>query len=186
MNTIKEITSQILLSILVVEEDKKIGRERKMKNLNKSEIFETELKEIYWTKRVMIRLLDQMIRMSSTENLADLLEEYQVIAHRQSRRLEDIFSLLSINPVAKICVPVKNIIHDDFYEVNETKGFQRDTEFVSTILKIQKYSTEKGATLCQLAETKREEKVKVLLEETQMEGELLDLNLEYLLERRIN
>ncbi len=177
--------SQIFLNILVAEDEKKIVKKRV--TLNNREVFENGLKELYWSKRVLIRLLDQMIRMSSSENLADMLEEYQVIAHRQSRRIEDIFALLSMNAAAKICLPVKNIIHDSFNQVNETaRGYKRDTEFVSVILKMQTYWTTKCESLCELAEIIEEDKIKTLIEETQLECKLVDIGLEHILETRAN
>lgn len=183
-------TDGILLPVLVAEEVKKAAvfkEKRTSVYFNNHEILVDGIKQIYWSKRMLIKLLDQMIRMSSSENLADILEEYQVVTHRQSRRLEDIFSILSINPVAKVCQPLKSIIHNtsnDIYEM--PKGRRRDVEFISLILQIQKYWTAKGEILCDISEAVTEDEVKTLLEETQEECKLLDMNLTYLLEKKTN
>lgn len=180
----------ILMPVLVAEEVKKVvvfKEKRTSVYFNNHEILVDGLKQIYWSKRVLIKLLDQMIRMSLSENLADILEEYQVIAHRQSRRLEDIFAILSIYPVAKVCQPLKTIINDTSHEIYELpKGSRRDIEFISLILQIQKYWTAKGEILCELCEGVSEYEIKALLEETQEECKLLDMNLAYLLERNTN
>ncbi|MGE0637352.1 MAG: DUF892 family protein [Bacteroidia bacterium] len=179
----------ILMSVLVAEEVNKVvvfKEKRTSVYFNNHEILVDGLKQIYWSKRVLIKLLDQMIRMSSSENLADILEEYQVVTHRQSRRLEDIFSILSISPAAKVCQPLKNIINDTSHEIYELpKGSKRDVEFISLTLQFQKYWTAKGEILCEISEGLSEDGVKVLLEETQEECKLLDMNLAYLLERNM-
>lgn len=185
----KQVNNKILMPVLVGEivKNAAVFKEKKSSAyFNNHEVFIDGLKQIYWSKRVLIKLLDQMIRLSYSENLADILEEYQVVTHRQSRRLEDIFSTFCIKPVAKVCQPLKNIIHetsDDVYQMPKSK--RRDIEFISLILQFQKYWIAKGEMLCEISEAITEYDVKLLLQENQKECELLDMNLAYLLEKNI-
>jgi ferritin-like metal-binding protein YciE len=177
----------ILLPVLVAEEVKRVVFKEKKSSVyfNNHEILVDGIKQIYWSKRVLIKLLDQMIRLSSSDNLADVLEEYQVIAHRQSRRLEDIFAVLSLHPVAKVCQPLKSLINDTSKEIYEMpKGSIRDNEFISILLQFQKYWIAKGEILCELTEALAEDDIRDMLEETQQECKLLDMNLAYLLEKK--
>lgn len=189
MESQKQKTDSILLPVLIADEGRKVVFKEKRSSVyfNNHDMLVDGLKEIYWSKRVLIKLLDQMIRLSASDNLADILEEYQVIAHRQSRRLEDMFSILSLNPVAKVCQPLKSLINNTFKQVYELpKGNRRDNEFISIILQIQKYWIARGEILCELTEVLTEGGIRGMLEETQEECKLLDMNLTYLLEKKIN
>lgn len=158
-----------------------LKRNRNTHKANANELFETGLKEIYWSKRILIRLLDKMIRNSTSQDLADILEEHQVIAHRQTRRIEDIFSLISVTPKISVCYSFKEIA-DKILSVIDQRTENKDAEFVSAILDLQNHCCNKYKALRDIADSFEEDKIKILLEQTQLECELIDNALEHTLE----
>lgn len=130
-------------------------------------LFETELKEIYWTEKALTRLIPKMINNAASPDLVKVLNNHFYETEEQITRLEDAFINLglkakSVKSGAMECIlrECENIID------KSAKGPVRDAAIISANQKIEHFEIASYSSLCSFARTLCEEEVFLLLEET--------------------
>lgn len=131
------------------------------------ELFEEELKDIYWAEKALTKALPKMIRNSTTEDLIDALSDHLDATNLQVTRLEEVFESIGVKVQAKKCEAMAGLIKEAEEIMEETeKGVVRDAAIILAGQKVEHYEIATYGTLCAFAKTLGEETAAALLEET--------------------
>jgi ferritin-like metal-binding protein YciE len=151
------------------------------------ELFETELKDIYWAEKALTKALPKMIKKASSEELVAALEEHLQVTEQQIERLEQVFEALDMKPQAKKCEAMAGLIKEAEEIMSETEeGVVRDAGIISAGQKVEHYEIATYGTLCAFAKTLGENEVADLLAETLNEEKEADETLSQIAETSIN
>ncbi len=138
-------------------------------------LFEDQLKGIYWTEKVLIKTLPKIIKNASSEKLIEALTEHLKSTIEHVTRLEKIFSIIGIKPIAKISEAVEGLIKETAEIIAETeKGVIRDAGIISVVRKIEHYEIATYGTLVTFAKKLEVGGTTSLLEETLYEENDMD------------
>src|SRR5690348_6354281 len=74
------------------------------------ELFEMELKDIYWAEKALTKAIPKMIKKATSEELKGALEEHLAVTENQVRRVEQVFEMMNMTPKAKKCEAMNGII----------------------------------------------------------------------------
>src|SRR5258705_8450256 len=64
------------------------------------ELFEMELKDIYWAEKALTKAIPKMISKATSQELVNALEEHLAVTEQQVRRAEQVFELMKMEPRA--------------------------------------------------------------------------------------
>lgn len=70
-------------------------------------LFEDELKDIYWAEKALVKAIPKMIKNATSPELNDALTAHLEQTHVHVSRLDEVFGLVSVKPVAKKWKPWK-------------------------------------------------------------------------------
>src|SRR5688572_8293217 len=76
------------------------------------ELFEMELKDIYWAEKALTKAIPKMIKKASSEELVGALEEHLAVTENQVKRVEKVFEMMNMTPKAKKCEGMDGIIKE--------------------------------------------------------------------------
>lgn len=152
------------------------------------ELFENQLKDIYWVEEALTKVIPKMVKSTTHEELVDVLETHLTETEKQVKRLEKIFTTLKITPKAVKCEGVTGILKENEELIKDLpKGSVRDAGIILSAQKIEHYEIATYGTLSALAKTLCfDNKVIDLLEETLEEEKNADTKLSQLAESYIN
>ncbi len=151
------------------------------------DLFEDELKDIYWAEKALIKAFPKMIKNTTSEELATALKEHLAITEEQVRRLEQVFEYIGTKAQAKKCEAVEGLIKEaeEIMESTE-KGVVRDAGIISAGQKVEHYEIATYGTLRAFAKILGEDDAVSLLEETLNEEKEADEKLTEVAESSIN
>jgi len=151
------------------------------------DLFEAELKDIYWAEKALTKAIPKMIKNATSEELLAALKDHLSVTEQQVSRAEEVFSLLNIKPQAKKCEAMAGLIKEAEEIMEETeKGVVRDAGIISAAQKVEHYEIATYGTLSAFAKTLGEEEVVALLEQTLSEEKDADSSLSKIAEASIN
>lgn len=151
------------------------------------ELFEAELKDIYWAEKALTKALPKMAKKASSEELQDALQDHLTVTEGQVARLEQIFELMKMKPQAKKCEAMAGLIKEAEEIMSETEsGVVRDAGIISAGQKVEHYEIATYGTLCAFAKTLGEFESADLLETTLNEEKEADESLSQIAESSIN
>jgi ferritin-like metal-binding protein YciE len=151
------------------------------------ELFEAQLKDIYWAEKALTKALPKMAKKASTEELQDALQDHLTVTEEQIVRLEQVFQLMEIKPQAKKCEAMAGLIKEAEEIMSETEsGVVRDAGIISAGQKVEHYEIATYGTLCAFAKTLGEFESADLLEQTLNEEKEADVTLSGIAESSIN
>lgn len=151
------------------------------------DLFEDELKDIYWAEQALIKAMPKMIENATSEELVTALENHLKQSEEQKRRLERVFEAIGSKPQAKKCESMEGLIKEAEEMLTETEvGMVRDAAIISAAQKIEHYEIASYGTLCSFAQTLDEMEAYDLLEETLDEEKETDALLTEIAESSIN
>ena len=131
------------------------------------DLFEDELKDIYWAEKALTKAIPKMIKNATSEDLIDALTDHLDATNLQVTRLEEVFESIGAKPQAKKCEAMAGLIKEAGEIMEETeKGVVRDAAIIMAGQKIEHYEIATYGTLCAFAKTLGEETASALLEET--------------------
>jgi ferritin-like metal-binding protein YciE len=142
------------------------------------DLFENELKDIYWAEKMLTKALPKMIKNAQSPELINAISEHLDITIAQITRLEKIFGILGIRAVAKKCEAMSGLIQEsEAIIANTTEGLVRDAGIISSAQKIEHYEIATYWTLGTFAESLGELEVahlmKLTLDEEKEADEIL-------------
>lgn len=151
------------------------------------ELFEAELKDIYWAEKALTKAIPKMLKKATSGELQDSLEDHLRVTEGQVSRLEEIFELLEVKPQAKKCEAMAGLIKEAEVIMGETEeGVVRDAGIISAAQKVEHYEIATYGTLCAFAKTLGENEVANLLAQTLEEEKEADEILTQIAETSIN
>ena len=152
-----------------------------------SELFENQLKDIYWAEKALTKSMPKVIENASSPDLVEALSEHLQLTEEQVTRCEDIFEALESKPEAKECEAMKGLIKEceDVMELT-VKGVVRDAGIIAAVQKIEHYEIASYGTLKSFASLLGEDEVVSLIEETLEQEKEADVLLTEIAEATIN
>ena len=118
------------------------------------ELFEKELKDIYWAEKALTKALPKMIKNATSEELINALENHLTETVEQVSRLEHVFTLIGKKAVAKTCEAMKGLIEEAEEIMSDCEeGAMRDAGIIAAGQKVEHYEIATYGTLSQFAET---------------------------------
>ena len=151
------------------------------------ELFEDELKDIYWAEKALTKAIPKMIKNASSNELKNALKEHLTVTEEQVRRLEEVFMAIEKKPQAKKCEAMEGLLKeaDGIMEDTQT-GVVRDAGIISAAQKVEHYEIASYGTLCSFANTLGLDDAADLLKETLNEEKEADVLLTKIAESSIN
>ena len=151
------------------------------------ELFENELKDIYWAEMALIKAIPKMIKNATSEELISALTDHLSVTENHVTRLEEVFESIGTKAQAKKCEAMAGLIKEAEEIMQETeKGVVRDAGIILAGQKVEHYEIATYGTLRAFAKTLGEDKAASLLEDTLDEEKEADENLSNIAESTIN
>lgn len=151
------------------------------------ELFEQELKDIYWAEKALTKALPKMAKNASSEELVDAIETHLAETESQIEKVEQVFDILGKKPVAKKCEAMAGLVKEAEEIMKETKkGPQRDAGIISAAQKVEHYEIASYGTLRTFASIMGLTEAAELLEEILEEEKNADMKLTEVAEASIN
>lgn len=118
------------------------------------DLFEDELKDIYWAEKALTKALPKMAKNASSAELKEAIENHLEETHEQITKVEAVFELISKKAVAKKCEAMAGLIKEGEEIMKDTeKGPQRDAGIISAGQKVEHYEIASYGTLRTFAQT---------------------------------
>lgn len=151
------------------------------------ELFEDELKDIYWAEKALTKALPKMAKNALSDELVEAIEKHLAETEEQVNKLEQVFEILEKKPVAKKCEAMAGLIKESEEIIKDTeKGPQRDAGIISAAQKVEHYEIASYGTLRTFAQTLGLEDAASILEEILEEEKNADETLTGIAESTIN
>jgi ferritin-like metal-binding protein YciE len=151
------------------------------------ELFEDELKDIYWAEKALTKALPKMAKNASSEELKAAITEHLAVTQEQVARMEQVFEILGKKAQAKKCEAMEGLIKESEEIVESTEiGAVRDAGIISACQKVEHYEIASYGTLVSFATALGEDKVAKLLKTTLDEEKEADSKLTDVAENTIN
>lgn len=151
------------------------------------DLFEDELKDIYWAEKALTKAIPKMIKNTTSEELETALKEHLAITEQQITRLEQVFESIGTKAQAKKCEVMEGLIKEAEEIMESTEeGVVRDAGLISAGQKVEHYEIATYGTLCAFAKILGEDEAVSLLEETLNEEKEADQKLTEVAESSIN
>ena len=139
------------------------------------ELFESELKDIYWAEKELTKEIPKMIKKATSQELIDALESHLEQTRTQIERVEHVFEILGKKATAKKCEAMEGLFEEGKEIIEECdEGAMRDAGIISAAQKIEHYEIASYGTLRQFAQTLRITNAADLLEQTLTEEKAAD------------
>lgn len=151
------------------------------------DLFEDELKDIYWAEKALLKAIPKMIKNATSDELNSALEDHLEVTTTQVERCEQVFEMMNKPARAKKCEAMDGLIREaqDIME-STAEGVVRDAGIISAAQKIEHYEIASYGTLCAFAKTLGESEIADLLEQTLNEEKEADQTLTGIAESTIN
>lgn len=118
---------------------KKSASSRKM-NSSMHEVFVTELKDIYWAEKHLVKSLPKMMKAATSKELKAAFEDHIEVTEKQVERLEEVFGILDMKPQAKKCEAMDGLVKEGKEMIEEMeKGMGLDAALISAAQKVEHY-----------------------------------------------
>ncbi len=83
--------------------DKSVMSGRREKTRDVRNLFEKQLKDIYWAEKELTRFMPEVVNKVKSDELKDVLEDHMELTKKQVVRLEDIFKQMGSKAQAIKC-----------------------------------------------------------------------------------
>lgn len=151
------------------------------------DLFEDELKDIYWAEKALTKAIPKMIKNTTTPDLTQALEDHLEETKGHVDRLEEAFQMLGKAARAKKCEAMDGLIKEAEEIMEDTpEGIVRDAGIISAGQKVEHYEIATYGTLCAFAKTLGEDEVASLLQQTLEEEKVANEKLTDIAESSVN
>ncbi|MEO5570856.1 MAG: ferritin-like domain-containing protein [Bacteroidia bacterium] len=142
------------------------------------DLFEDELKDIYWAEKELTKAIPKMIKNTTSEDLVEALTVHLEETKKHVTRLEDVFTSIGVKAQAKKCEAMAGLTKEagEIMEGTEA-GVVRDAGIILAGQKVEHYEIATYGTLASFAKTLGENEAASLLEETLNEEKAADKKL---------
>jgi len=151
------------------------------------ELFEEQLKDIYWAEKALTKALPKMQKNATSEELAEAIGTHLEETREQVTRLEQVFQLLGKKAQAKKCDAMEGLIKEGEGIIEETvEGPVRDAGIIAAAQKVEHYEIASYGTLAAFATLLGEDEAAALLQQTLDEEKNADATLTEVAETAVN
>jgi len=151
------------------------------------DLFEDELKDIYWAEKALIKAIPKMVKNATSEELVSALNDHLEVTKGHVDRLEESFNILGKPARAKKCEAMAGLVKEAEEIMEDTEeGVVRDAGIIAAAQKVEHYEIASYGTLCAFAKTLGEDEVTSLLQQTLDEEKEADQKLTEIAESSIN
>jgi len=151
------------------------------------DLFEDELKDIYWAEKALTKAIPKMAKNATSEELVNALKDHLEVTNGHVERLEESFRLLGKTARAKKCEAMAGLVKEgEEIMENTEEGVVRDAGIISAAQKVEHYEIATYGTLRAFAKTLGEDEVATLLQQTLDEEKEADETLTEIAESSIN
>ena len=142
------------------------------------DLFEDQLKDIYWAEKALVKALPKMAKNASTPELQNAINEHTDVTTEQISRLEQVFESIGVKAAAKKCEAMDGLLKEATEIIESTeKGVVRDAGIISASQKVEHYEIATYGTLAAFAKILGENDAVALLETTLDEEKFADTSL---------
>jgi ferritin-like metal-binding protein YciE len=144
-------------------------------------LFVDELKDLYSAEKQITKALPKLAKASTSEDLKDAFESHLKETQEQIERLEQIFSILEVNPRGKTCAGMKGLLEEGAEVLEEAEeGAVRDAAMISAAQRVEHYEMAGYGSVRTYAELLGQDKIVTLLEKTLEEEKSADSKLTHI------
>ena len=142
------------------------------------QLFEDELKDIYWAENALVKSLPMMIEKATSPELIEVLTSHLAETKAQVARLEDVFLTFGKKAAAEKCEAIAGLIKEAEAIIQDCEeGSMRDAGIIAAAQKIDHYEIATYGTLRQFAETLGMSEATKMLKKSLEEEKASDENL---------
>ena len=142
------------------------------------QLFEDELKDIYWAEKELTKAIPKMIKNASSDELVEALTGHLEATKNHVTRLEEVFESIGVKAEAKKCEAMAGLTKEAEEIMEATQqGVVRDAGIILAGQKVEHYEIATYGTLCSFARILGEDEAADLLEETLNEEKEADIKL---------
>jgi|LauGreDrversion4_2_1035121.scaffolds.fasta_scaffold05474_5 ferritin-like metal-binding protein YciE len=163
--------------------------EMEMKDSALFELFVSELRDIYWAEKHLVKNLPKMAKAATSEDLRMAFMKHLEKTEQQVERLEEIFQIIDKRAVGKRCEGIDGIVDEGKEKMEDTEegSLTRDAGLISTAQKIEHYEIATYGTLKTLAAVLQlDDEIIDLLTESLEEEKSADMKLTEIAEGHVN
>lgn len=118
------------------------------------QLFEEELKDIYWAEKALTKAIPKMIKNATAPELIQALTNHLTETEKQVLRVEEVFASIDKKAVAKKCEAMEGLIKEAGEIMASCEaGAMRDAGIIAAGQKVEHYEIASYGTLRQFAET---------------------------------
>lgn len=151
------------------------------------ELFEDEIKDIYWAEKALTKALPKMAKKATCAELKDALTNHLEETKGHVQRLEQVFELLGKKAQAKKCDAMEGLLKEgEGIMEDTTEGPVRDAGIISAGQKVEHYEIASYGTLVAFARLLGENEAADLLAQTLDEEKAADSKLTEVAETAVN
>lgn len=149
-----------------------------MKSSQLMELFEDQLKDIYWAEKALTKAIPKMIKNATSEELITALTNHLEETKNQISRLEQVFESIDKKASGKKCDAMEGLIKEaeEIMESSE-EGAMCDAGIILAGQKVEHYEIATYGTLCSFAQTLGIDDAADLLQQTLDEEKEADFTL---------
>jgi ferritin-like metal-binding protein YciE len=130
------------------------GYESKLSSSQLTNLFEDELKDVFWAEMAITKAMPKMIDNSRNPELRDAIRSHQADTVNQVIRIQKIFEELGKQALAQKCDAMEGLLKEADVIMEECEeGTMRDVGIISAAQKVEHYEIATYGTLRQMAES---------------------------------
>lgn len=131
------------------------------------QLFEEELKDIYWAEKALVKALPKMAKKATSEELITAIENHHSETETQVKRLEDVFASIGVKPQAKKCEAMEGLLKEAEDIMKESDpGVMRDAGIITAAQKVEHYEIASYGSLRTFAHILHLDEAESLLQQT--------------------
>jgi ferritin-like metal-binding protein YciE len=142
------------------------------------DLFEVELKDIYWAEKALVGAIEKMVKNASSPELIRALKKHLAETQEHITRIERIYDAIGSKVVERKCNAMEGLIKESEMIMQDTElGVVRDAGIIAVMQKMEHYEIATYGTLHSYAVTLGEERAEELLAMTLEEEKKIDVAL---------
>jgi ferritin-like metal-binding protein YciE len=151
------------------------------------ELFEDQLKDIYWAEKALTKALPKMIKNATSAELKSAFTDHLDVTEEQVARCEEVFESIGKKATASKCEAMEGLIKEAEEIMESTEpGSVRDAGLICAAQKVEHYEIATYGTLVSWANQLGESEAAGLLEATLNEEKEADVTLTEIAEASVN
>jgi ferritin-like metal-binding protein YciE len=149
-----------------------------------SDIFEDQLKDIYWAEKHLVKALPKMAKAAHNQDLQQAFENHLEQTKAQVEKVERCFNIMDKKPTAKKCEAMDGLLKEGAEAIEDyAKGHARDSALIAAAQKVEHYEISSYGTMRSMANVLGKQPCAEILHEIELEEANTDKRLTALSER---